>query len=318
MAIVYHHKQKGFLMKQKLTLIGIFCVLSALAFMQTPRTVLSHSVDRVTTQYYGATLGQERVVNALASSQGGHDFEMPQQQVAPTPTPVSPLATPTNTPVPAPTNTAVPTPTSTVIPAPTSLPPTGADLTSFQVNDGWNEVSLSNEVQTDVQQEAGGQSQPSYLANGSLLYPVHLAAPAIGLDTEVKPLGWRQVTEGKEEISIWHMVDKAAGWHLNSVVPGQVGNAVISGHNNVGGSVFRNLDRLQPGDEITVLTNVGTELVYTVSEVEIVPEKYASATQRAANAQAIGATSDERLTLITCWPANSNTHRVIVVAHPVK
>jgi len=279
-------------MKQKLTLIGIFCVLSSLAFVQTPRTVLSRGIDQVAIQYHGAL--------------AGNDVEMPQQQVPPTATPVSPLPTPVNTPV--------PTPTSTVIPAPTSLPQTGADLTQLQVNDGWNEASLSNDSQIDVQQA----DQPNYLANGALRYPVHLAAPAIGLDTEVKPLGWRQVQQGDEEVSIWHMVDKAAGWHLNSVVPGQVGNAVISGHNNIGGAVFHNLNRLQPGDEITVQTNVGTEVAYMVSEVQIVPEKYASAAQRAANAQAISATSDERLTLITCWPANSNTHRVIVVAHLVK
>ena len=282
-------------MKQKLTLIGLFCVLSSLAFIQTPRTVLSRGIDRVANQ-----------------AQGGSGMEMPQQQVPPTATPASPIATPTNTP--APTNTAVPVPTSTAIPAPTSLPPTGADLTQLQLNNGWNEASLASDVETDVQQA----DQPSYLANGALLYPVHLAAPAIGLDTEVKPLGWRQVQQGEQEVSIWHMVDKAAGWHLNSVVPGQVGNAVISGHNNIGGSVFRKLDRLQPGDEITVQTNVGTEVAYTVTEVKIVPEKYASAAQREANAQAIGPTSDERLTLITCWPANSNTHRVIVVAYSVK
>lgn len=282
-------------MKQKLTLIGLFCVLSSLAFIQTPRTVLSRGIDRVANQ-----------------SQGSRGMEMPQQQVPPTATPVSPIATPTNTP--APTNTAVPVPTSTAIPAPTGLPPTGADLTQLQRNGEWAEASLSSDAETDVQQA----DQPSYLANGSLLYPVHLAAPAIGLTTEVKPLGWRQVMQGEEEVSIWHMVDKAAGWHLNSAVPGQVGNAVISGHNNIGGSVFRKLDRLQPGDEITVQTNVGTEVAYTVAEVKIVPEKYASAAQREANAQAISATTDERLTLITCWPANSNTHRVIVVAYPVK
>lgn len=294
MSIMYH-PSKGFVMKQKLTLIGLFCVLSSLAFIQTPRTVLSRGIDRVANQ-----------------SQGGSGMEMPQQQVPPTATPASPLATPTNTP--APTNTAVPAPTSTAIPAPTSLPPTGADLAQLQLNDGWNEASLSSNAETDMQQT----DQPSYLANGALLYPVHLAAPAIGLDSEVKPLGWRQVTQGEQEVSIWHMVDKAAGWHLNSVVPGQVGNAVISGHNNIGGSVFRKLDRLQPGDEITVQTNVGTAVAYTVAEVKIVPEKYASAAQREANAQAISATTDERLTLITCWPASSNTHRVIVVAYPVK
>lgn len=233
-----------------------------------------------------------RSMDAFARSSGGRDFALPRQQGGPTATPTtgtSPL----------------PTPTSTPIPAPTSLPPTGADLT----------YRTASAAATDRAQETDG---PRYLANGALLYPVRLAATAIDLDTQVKPLGWRQVTEGDEEVSIWHMVDQAAGWHLNSVVPGQKGNAVISGHNNIGGAVFRNLHRLQPGDEITVWTNEGTAVAYTVAEVQIVPEKYASAAQRAANAQAISPTADERLTLITCWPARSNTHRVIVVAHPME
>lgn len=305
-------------MFKKLLLLGIFCTLAVLAFIQTPRIVLSRSVDRMASQRYGAVLNRDRIANAFASGQGGDDIEMPQQQAAPTATPVSPLPTPVNTPVPAPTNTPVPAPTSTAIPAPTSIPVTGADLTHFQISKEWRDLNLASDGLSDWQEGGDSPAQPSYMANGALLYPVHLAAPAIGLDTEVKPLGWRQVTQGKDEISIWHMVDKAAGWHLNSAVPGQLGNAVISGHNNIGGSVFRKLDRLQPGDEITVQTNVGTAVEYIVSEVKIVPEKYATAAQRAANAQAIGPTSDARLTLITCWPANSNTHRVIVVAYPVQ
>ncbi|MEZ4727832.1 MAG: sortase [Caldilineaceae bacterium] len=233
-----------------------------------------------------------RSTDTFTLSNGGRDFALPRQQGEPTPTPTT-------------GDSPLPTPTSTPIPAPTNLPPTGADLTQ----------RMASTILTDLEQEAGG---PSYLATGSLLYPVRLAASAIDLDTQVKPLGWRQVTEGEQEISIWHMVNKAAGWHLNSVVPGQPGNAVISGHNNIGGSVFRYLHRLEPGDEITVWTNEGTAVAYTVATVDIVPEKYASTAQQAANAQAISPTSDERLTLITCWPLNSNTHRVIVVAHPAE
>ena len=283
-------------MSKKTLFIGLFCLLSALTLLQSPRIVLSRSIE-------GQTKG---VVN--------RDFAMTQQQVAPTPTPTtgtSPLPTPTNTPA--------PTPTNTPIPAPTNLPPTGADLTLLQASaDVWSEPSLTTELQAEQEQATGDSSQPSYLANGSLFYPVRLAVAAIGLDTAVAPLGWRSVLEGEQEVNIWHMVDKTPGWHLNSVVPGQAGNTVISGHNNTGGSIFRNLHRLQAGDEITVWTNVSTAVTYAVDEVNIVPEKDASATQRAANAQAIAPTSDTRLTLITCWPWNSNTHRVIVVARPVE
>ncbi len=282
-------------MNKKLLLLGTFCLISLFAFMQTPRIVLSSSPDQLAARSIAA-IDQQHVANSLAMGTGGNDFAFPKQQATPLPTATAPTSP-------------LPTPTSTVIPAPTSLPPTGADLTQLGVR-------LSSGQLTDAAQKAGHQAEASYLANGALVYPVRMEAASIALDTQIKPLGWRQVTAGDQEMSIWEMVDKVAGWHLNSVVPGQVGNAVISGHNNIGGSIFRNLHQLQPGDEITVWNNVGAAIAYTVSEVQIVPEKYATAEQRAANAQMISVTTDERLTLITCWPALSNTHRVIVVAHP--
>jgi sortase A len=38
---------------------------------------------------------------------------------------------------------------------------------------------------------------------------------------------------------------------------------------------------------------------------------------RRQNARWMNPTEDERLTMITCWPYTSNTHRLIVVAKPV-
>lgn len=283
-------------MHKKLLLLGTFCLVSLFAFMQVPRAVLSNSPDRLANRLSAAAIDRNHVVNALAIGNGGNDFAFPKQQATPLPTATAPTSP-------------LPTPTSTTIPAPTSLPPTGADLLH-------QEASLSDDAFLAAAQKAGNPAEASYLANGSLVYPVRLEAVSIDLDTQVKPLGWRQVTEGNQEVSIWQMVDKVAGWHLNSVVPGQVGNVVMSGHNNIDGSIFRNLHQLQAGDEVMVWNNVGTAVSYTVAEVNIVPEKYATAAQRAANAQAISTTTDERLTLITCWPALSNTHRVIVVAHP--
>lgn len=274
-------------MNKKVLVVGIFCLVALFTLVQAPSIVLSSSPARL-------ALAKD-VAKPMALANGGNDFAYPKQQ--------SPLPTPT-----VPTSP-LPTPTSTVIPAPTSLPPTGADLMN-------GDMSLRQEELLAAEQATGEQAQTSYLATGSLVYPVRLEAAAIGLDTQIKPLGWRQVMEGNAEVSIWQMVEKVAGWHLNSAVPGQMGNAVISGHNNIGGSIFRNLHNLQPGDEVVVWNNQGTAVAYTVDSVDIVPEKYATAEQRAANAQAISATNDARLTLITCWPALSNTHRVIVVARP--
>ncbi|MBX3014852.1 MAG: sortase [Caldilineaceae bacterium] len=259
-------------MSKKLMLIGSFCLVVGLTFVQA--------------QFSFAAADQKVVASAFAAA-GGPDVRVVKQQ--------SPLPTPTNTP----------------IPAPTSLPPTGADLTGqWENHSSERDIALSGSIAT--------AAENTQAANNAMIYPVHLAVAAIKLDTEVKPLGWRQVIEGNQDVSVWQVVDNAAGWHLNSAVPGEVGNVVISGHNNIGGSVFRNLHRLEAGDEITLLTNTGTELVYVVDNVQIVKEKYASAAQREANAAAISQTSDKRLTLITCWPSYSNTHRVIVVAHPVE
>jgi len=39
---------------------------------------------------------------------------------------------------------------------------------------------------------------------------------------------------------------------------------------------------------------------------------------RRENARWILPTSDERVTLITCWPYSANTHRLVVIAQPVE
>ncbi|MGL4648786.1 MAG: sortase domain-containing protein, partial [Caldilineaceae bacterium] len=57
---------------------------------------------------------------------------------------------------------------------------------------------------------------------------------------------------------------------------------------------------------------------YVIDKVLIVPEKFATEEQKAKNFAYIESTDDERLTLVSCWPRDDNTHRIIVVAHPVE
>ena len=62
---------------------------------------------------------------------------------------------------------------------------------------------------------------------------------------------------------------------------------------------------------------MGTQLfTYLVDQVVILPDTNISDEQRIANARWIGPFDEERLTLVSCWPRNNNTHRIIVVAHP--
>jgi len=142
-----------------------------------------------------------------------------------------------------------------------------------------------------------------------------LELSAIDVDTPVVELGWHPATDQEGQIfAEWDVAEFAAGWHKNSALPGAGGNVVMSGHNNILGAVFRELDQLKRGDEAIVWSG-GKRYTYVIDRVMVVPETHAKPEQRIANAQWIGPYDDERLTLVSCWPRNDNTHRIIVVAH---
>jgi len=117
-------------------------------------------------------------------------------------------------------------------------------------------------------------------------------------------------------VSEWDVADYAAGFHRGSAYPGHVGNTALSGHHNIRGEVFRRLIELRAGDLVSLCVGK-QEYRYTVRQVLLIPDKNASPEQRRENARWIAHFPDERLTLVTCWPYTSNTHRVIVIAYPV-
>ncbi|MBX3053594.1 MAG: sortase [Caldilineaceae bacterium] len=148
--------------------------------------------------------------------------------------------------------------------------------------------------------------------------PQRISLPSIGVETDVVKVGWQAVTLASgQTASQWEVANFAAGWHKNSSLPGQPGNVVLSGHNNIQGAVFRKLYKLQPGDIAKVWAG-GKEFDYRVEEVLILPETGAPIEQRRENARWIQPFDDERLTLVSCWPETGNSHRVVVVAKPVK
>jgi len=108
----------------------------------------------------------------------------------------------------------------------------------------------------------------------------------------------------------------AAGWHAGSAGIGVVGNTVISGHHNAFGKVFENLHELEIGDEVVLQDEEGSEYTYIISNKMIFPEKDEDLEIRLENGRWIQPTDDERLTLVTCWPEDSNSHRLILVAVP--
>lgn len=139
--------------------------------------------------------------------------------------------------------------------------------------------------------------------------------PAIDLDVPVTELGWHTTADEEGLIfSQWDVADNAAGWHKDSARPGDGGNVVMSGHNNILGAVFRELDQLDRGDQVLVQSGNST-YSYEIESIMVVPETFASPEQRADNAQWIEQFGDDRITLVSCWPRDDNSHRIIVVGY---
>ncbi|MGQ9683984.1 MAG: sortase [Anaerolineae bacterium] len=159
--------------------------------------------------------------------------------------------------------------------------------------------------------------QPQPVLPAGSLSPTRIQAPAIGLDGPVVPVTYKIVQVGGKEATSWVVPINAAGFHMGSAYPGEVGNTVISGHHNMGTEVFKRVIDLKVGDEI-ILWVGDKSFHYKVSETHLLQEAGATDEQRLANGRWIAPTQDERLTLVTCWPYSGNSHRVIVVALPVR
>lgn len=121
---------------------------------------------------------------------------------------------------------------------------------------------------------------------------VRLQIPAIGVDAPI--------VQG----DTWDQLKKGVGQHLGTGNPGQAGNVVLSAHNDVFGEIFRDLDQLQPGDQI-ILYSMQQQYVYVVTGSQIV-----APTQ----VEVMDATSDPTVTLISCYPYLVDNKRIVVFA----
>lgn len=100
-------------------------------------------------------------------------------------------------------------------------------------------------------------------------------------------------------------LDKGVGWWPGTAMPGQVGNVVLGGHRVSKKKPFRNLDQLQPGDEI-FLSSADGNFVYVVDRTFIV---------QPTDVWIIDQTTDATLTLFACHPPGSTRERIVVVAN---
>jgi LPXTG-site transpeptidase (sortase) family protein len=178
---------------------------------------------------------------------------------------------------------------------------------------------------TESAQPGAGNTTPVAETPGSStdelpkgLIPERLVIPAISVDAPIIPTMAKEIEYKGETYYQWIAPDEyAAGWHNTSALLGNTGNTVLNGHHNVYGKVFKDIINLEEGDLIDIYSG-DYKYEYKVAYTILIPERYQTLTIRKENAKWISETVDERLTLITCWPPTSNTHRVIVVAFPVK
>jgi sortase A len=102
----------------------------------------------------------------------------------------------------------------------------------------------------------------------------------------------------------WEQLKKGVAQHIGTADPGDPGNVVLSAHNDIFGELFRDLDRLKPGDEIR-LSTATREYVYRVTGTEIVEPT---------DVHIMEPTTRPTLTLISCYPYLIDKQRIAVFA----
>jgi sortase A len=143
--------------------------------------------------------------------------------------------------------------------------------------------------------------------------PVRIIIPELSVDAPVVEVGWHLIQS--QVRGEWETVAGAAGHHRGSADPGQPGNCVVSAHSSdAGGAIFRGLETLKVGDVVRVVTLDKGEYTYLVGSVITLDEVGATDSEKREHARWLDPTDDAVLTLVTCWPPWSYTHRVVVRA----
>lgn len=121
--------------------------------------------------------------------------------------------------------------------------------------------------------------------------PTRIVIPSINVDWPiVQGDGWEELKQG-------------IGHRVGSVNPGERGNMILSGHNDVYGEPFRDLEKLEIGKDVFVHAGATTFRYIVKAKRVVVPTD-------------LSPLAPSRLpivTLITCTPYRVDTHRLIVI-----
>ncbi|MFN2298389.1 MAG: sortase [Anaerolineales bacterium] len=102
----------------------------------------------------------------------------------------------------------------------------------------------------------------------------------------------------------WDQLRQGVGHHIGSANPGSTGNVVLSAHNDIFGELFRDLDRLQPGDAVFLYTAT-QKFTYRVVQIRIVEPTDISV---------LSSSARPILTLVSCYPYMIDNQRIVVTA----
>lgn len=103
----------------------------------------------------------------------------------------------------------------------------------------------------------------------------------------------------------WEELKQGVGQHYGTPDPGENGNIVLSAHNDVFGEIFRDLDKLEPGDEVILYTEQKA-FTYIVRQTQIVEPTAV---------EVMAPTREPVVTLISCYPYLVDDKRIVVTAY---
>jgi sortase A len=102
----------------------------------------------------------------------------------------------------------------------------------------------------------------------------------------------------------WEQLKKGVAQHVGTPNPGETGNLVLSAHNDIFGEIFRELDKLRPGDQVVLFTNQ-RQFTYVVTGTQLVAPTAV---------EVMAPTPNAAITLISCYPYLIDNQRIVVSA----
>lgn len=173
---------------------------------------------------------------------------------------------------------------------PTFLIATGAALLGYVAIQYGSMYATQRKLSREFHEQQHAAAPPQDDGTSDAL--IRITAPEIHLDAIV--------LEGSD----YSALQLGPGHMENTALPGEHGNVVISGHRD---TFFRNVHKLVAGDRLTIQRQRG-RYTYEVFEKKVVDSDDMSVVQP---------TDDDRLTLITCYPAyyvGPAPKRLVVIA----